>query len=79
MTGLEEFNLLKSGIQFFGFIFLVLGNFTYNEVIEWKCMGINRDMKKYRVEESAEDFADKIISLEGGDEEPEPLFEKKGY
>jgi hypothetical protein len=48
LLGLEKFDPVKSSIQAGGFVFLVLGNFTYNEVIEWKLFGINKDMSKYR-------------------------------
>ena len=36
-----------------GFVFLLLGNFTYNELIEWKIWGLNKDMSKYKVPTSS--------------------------
>lgn len=47
LVGLEDFELRSFLIQFLGFTLLVTGNLTYNEVIEWKCCGINRHMSKY--------------------------------
>lgn len=58
---------MKSSIQLFGFAFLLLGNFTYNEVIEWKCCGINKNMRKYMNDNKDEEI-DNIISLGQSDE-----------
>ena len=41
LIGLETLELKSSSIQLVGFIFLILGNFTYNEIIKWKCLGKN--------------------------------------
>lgn len=46
---LETLSYPSSLIQFFGFVLLVTGNLTYNEIIEWKCFGINSQMEKYRI------------------------------
>lgn len=51
IIGLETFELNSFLIQFAGFTLLVLGNFTYNEIIEWKIFGINSHMSKYLDEE----------------------------
>ena len=51
LVGLEAFELKSFLIQFLGFTLLVLGNLTYNEIIEWKCCGINSHMSKYLTEE----------------------------
>ena len=67
LLGLEEFNLQKSSIQAGGFVFLVLGNFTYNEVIEWKCFNINKDMSKYRNQKALGDEITQFGTIEGGD------------
>jgi hypothetical protein len=47
LIGLETFEMKSFVIQFAGFVCLVLGNFTYNEIIEWKICGINSHMSKY--------------------------------
>ena len=47
LVGLETWNWTTSPIQFVGFVFLVTGNLTYNEMIEWKVMGMNKKMAKY--------------------------------
>lgn len=31
-----------------GFVFLILGNFTYNEILEIKMFGLNKMMSKYQ-------------------------------
>lgn len=46
-VGYETFDPKISGIQLGGFLFLVLGNFTYNEIIEIKLCGLNKKMSKY--------------------------------
>lgn len=54
--------LLPASVQLFGFVFLILGNFTYNEVIEWPVEFLRKDLVKYRnakkVDENSEDFVD---------------------
>lgn len=47
LAGLEAFELKSFLIQLAGFTLLVLGNLTYNEIVEWKCLGINSHMSKY--------------------------------
>lgn len=47
LVGLETFELRSFLIQLAGFTLLVLGNFTYNEILEWKIGGINSHMSKY--------------------------------
>jgi hypothetical protein len=49
LLGLESLSWEGSPIQLAGFVFLVVGNLTYNEVIEWKFWGINKYMSKYDV------------------------------
>ena len=49
LLGLESLSWQGSPIQLAGFVFLVVGNLTYNEVIEWKFWGINKYMSKYDV------------------------------
>lgn len=34
-------------IQAIGFSFIILGNITYNEILEWKMLGLNKKMRKY--------------------------------
>ena len=46
--GLEKVELRSALIQMVGFILLVLGNLTYNEMIEWKCFGQNKNLQKYK-------------------------------
>ena len=46
--GLEKVEIRSASIQMVGFVLLVLGNLTYNEIIEWKCCGINKGMQKYK-------------------------------
>lgn len=48
LIGLEDFELQTSGIQMIGFVFLILGNFTYNEILEIKMFGLNKMMSKYQ-------------------------------
>jgi len=50
-------------------VFLVLGNFTYNEVIEWKLFGINKDMSKYRNQKQMEEEITNFGTIEGADED----------
>lgn len=50
LLGLESWDWVSSPIQFVGFIFLVSGNLTYNEIIEWKVFGLNKMMSKYNKE-----------------------------
>ena len=45
LVGYEEFKVLPFFVQLTGFSFLVLGNFTYNEVIRWKVFGLDRDLE----------------------------------
>lgn len=46
LVGYEEFKVLPFFIQLVGFSFLILGNFTYNEVIRWKIFGLDRDLEQ---------------------------------
>lgn len=50
LVGLETFNWKTSPIQFVGFLFLVTGNLTYNEILEWKIWGLNKMLSKYNAE-----------------------------
>jgi hypothetical protein len=50
LVGLETWDWTSSPIQFLGFIFLVMGNLTYNEIIEWKICGLNQKLTKYLAE-----------------------------
>lgn len=45
LVGYEKFIPLPFFIQLLGFAFLILGNFTYNEVIRWKIFGLDRDLE----------------------------------
>ena len=45
IIGYESFILVPFMIQLVGFTFLILGNFTYNEVIRWKIFGLDRDLE----------------------------------
>ena len=45
IVGYEKFIPLPFFIQLVGFSFLILGNFTYNEVIRWKIFGLDRDLE----------------------------------
>ena len=47
MYKFEPFVLEAFCIQIVGFMLLLNGNFVYNEIIELKCCGLNRKMKKY--------------------------------
>ncbi len=47
LVGLETWNWSSSPIQFAGFVILVTGNLTYNEIIEWKMFGLNKKLAKY--------------------------------
>lgn len=50
LIGFETWNWVTSPIQFVGFVFLVIGNLTYNEIIEWKVCGLNKKLSKYNLE-----------------------------
>jgi len=43
---LEGFDLNSALVQMLGFIFLLLGNFTYSEIIVWPVPWINVDIRK---------------------------------
>lgn len=45
LVGYEKFIPLPFFIQLIGFSFLILGNFTYNEVIRWKIFGLDKDLE----------------------------------
>lgn len=47
--GLETFVFKVFIIQFFGFVCLLMGNFIYNEIIEIKFFGLNKNLRKYKV------------------------------
>ena len=47
VTGLEKWQWLSSSVQLLGFVFLMVGNLTYNEIIEWKIWNLNKMMSKY--------------------------------
>jgi len=49
ILGLETLSWVSSPIQLLGFVFLVLGNLTYNETIEWPCCGMNKYLSKYNL------------------------------
>lgn len=51
--GLEKFVFKVFIIQFFGFVCLLLGNFIYNEIIEIKAFGLNKNLRKYRVDNTS--------------------------
>lgn len=44
--GLETFELKKSSVQLLGFIFLVMGTFTYNGIIVWPIPYFKTDLNK---------------------------------
>ena len=46
---MESITYPSSLVQLFGFVFLILGNLTYNEILEWKCFGLNKNLKKYLI------------------------------
>ena len=46
-------------IQLVGFVCLLLGNFIYNEVIEIKFMGFNKNLKRYLT--NKESKADTVV------------------
>ena len=46
IVGYEKFVPLPFFIQLIGFSFLILGNFTYNEVIRWKILGLDKEDRK---------------------------------
>ena len=47
ILGLEPFDKKSFIVQLVGFSLLVLGNLTYNEIIEWKIFGLNKQTTKY--------------------------------
>jgi len=59
--GLESFSWAGTPVQLAGFILLVVGNLTYNEVIEWKCCGLNKKLKKYDVVVKKRSFKTKSV------------------
>lgn len=46
--GLENFSPSAFPFQLCGFLGLLLGNFVYNEIVELKFCGLNKDLKKYQ-------------------------------
>ena len=50
MMGIESWEWKSSMVQLLGFVFLMLGNLTYNEIIEWEVYGMNKKMSKYLVD-----------------------------
>jgi hypothetical protein len=48
LAGNKDLILLPAMIQILGFMFLILGNLTYNEIIEWSFWGLNKNLSKYR-------------------------------
>lgn len=55
LAGNEDFVLVPALVQIGGFLFLILGNFTYNEIIEWKCCSLNKNLRKYRLASGEEE------------------------
>ena len=55
VLGLETWNWKSSPIEVAGFVFLLVGNLTYNEIIEWKCFGLNKKLQKYMVVKPSDD------------------------
>ena len=49
LAGNETFDLIPATVQIVGFLFLILGNFTFNEIVEWKFAGLNTNLRKYRL------------------------------
>ena len=47
LVGYETFIWERGLVQMLGFCFLILGNFTYNELIVFKFCGLNRDTRNY--------------------------------
>ena len=45
--GIETFSIRSLVLQMVGFLFLLVWNFTYNEMIEWRLFGSNKKMSKY--------------------------------
>ena len=45
LVGYENFVLVPFMLQLLGFSFLIIGNFTYNEVIRWKMFGLDKDLE----------------------------------
>ena len=62
-------------------MFLVLGNFTYNEVIEFKFMGINKDMSKYRNQKALGDEINNFGSIQESEDlsRKNDMFEEAEY
>ena len=48
MFMLEPFVFEAFCLQIIGFVFQLFGNFVYNEIIELKCCGLNKNMQKYQ-------------------------------
>lgn len=46
ILGMETCQPVSTSLQIIGFVFLVLGNLIYNEVLVIKFMGLNSDIKK---------------------------------
>lgn len=55
--GLETWNWKSSPIEVAGFVFLLVGNLTYNEILEWKVFGLNKKLEKYKVVRPADETA----------------------
>ena len=49
LIGTEVFILKPGLIQLGGFAILLLGTFTYNELVEWKIWGLNKGLSKYKL------------------------------
>ena len=62
VIGLESFTLKSFLLQILGFSLLLVGNFTYNEMIEWKVFGLNKKMSKY-IQVKMDEFEDSDISI----------------
>lgn len=54
LAGNEDFILVPALVQITGFLFLILGNFTSNELIEIKFFGLNKNLRKYRLADQKE-------------------------
>lgn len=81
ILGLETLDWVSSPIQLLGFVFLVLGNLTYNETIEWKCCGMNKYMSKYDVKlrrksVATRSFLDRQAPVNAGDRLQERISEE---
>lgn len=53
--GLEGFVLVPFLVQTAGFVFLLAGNFVYNELIEIPIMGLNKNLRKYEGQTAKKD------------------------